>query len=258
MESVQHSRNLQSLAASKEMADHQMGKAVNTSNVPTAPAPVVIEEKPPYSYVALIAMAIKSSPQRRMTVAEIYRFIEDNFSYYRHMDAKARQGWQNSIRHNLSLNGCFHKVPRDGFGAPKDRKGNFWTLSPDCENMFEGGNYKRRKRMKRQSRPVYFEERWPILQQSYFLGTQQQPPVDFYQVPPNMAMPQAPLQIHYPLPDLRPVSMTHLPTGQYLPQTSVASHGNPFYLNPGLPSATSHVHADSSYPFDCPTFGASV
>ncbi|CDW54623.1 forkhead transcription factor L2 [Trichuris trichiura] len=251
MENVQYARGLQSAVASKEEGNRQMGKVVNADNMLMEAAPVGIEEKPPYSYVALIAMAIKSSPQRRMTVAEIYRFIEDNFPYYRHMETKARQGWQNSIRHNLSLNGCFHKVPRDGFGAPKDRKGNFWTLSPDCENMFEGGNYKRRKRMKRQSRPVCFEQRWPIIQQSYFFGAQQQPSMDFYQMPPNMVMQQTPLQIHYPLSDMHP-------TGQHLPQASATSNGNPFCLNPCLPSATNLIRTDSSYHFDRPTFGASV
>uniref|UniRef100_A0A0N5AKR4 Fork-head domain-containing protein n=1 Tax=Syphacia muris TaxID=451379 RepID=A0A0N5AKR4_9BILA len=103
------------------------------------------KEKPPYSYVALIAQAIKAAPNRQMTLNQIYQYIDANFPYYRNCGPKRRQGWQNSIRHNLSLNDCFVKKPRDGIIGPiKDRKGNYWTLSPDCENMFEPGNYKRR------------------------------------------------------------------------------------------------------------------
>lgn len=85
--------------------------------------------KPPHSYAQLIGMAILRSPMRRLTLAQIYKWISDNYSFYNPNDA----GWQNSIRHNLSLHKNFIKIER-----PKDDpgKGNYWGIEPGTEFQF--------------------------------------------------------------------------------------------------------------------------
>lgn len=85
--------------------------------------------KPPHSYAQLIAMSILRAPSRRLTLAQIYKWISDTFKFYSATDA----GWQNSIRHNLSLNKAFIKQER-----PKDDpgKGNYWAIQPGMEFQF--------------------------------------------------------------------------------------------------------------------------
>lgn len=98
------------------------------------------DQKPPFSYISLTAMAIWSSPQKMLPLSEIYRFIMDKFPYYR----KNTQKWQNSLRHNLSFNDCFIKIPRHTNKAAG--KGAYWTLHPKAFDMFENGSLLRRRK----------------------------------------------------------------------------------------------------------------
>lgn len=85
--------------------------------------------KPPFSYATMITQAILSNPQGILSLSEIYDYISSHFAFYRH----TKQGWQNSIRHNLSLNRAFEKVPRK---PNEPGKGMKWQISEEYRNEF--------------------------------------------------------------------------------------------------------------------------
>ena len=109
-----------------------LGASNNNGNEIPEPKdmPPIIDDgtKPPYSYATLIGMAILRSDDRKLTLSQIYKWINETFIWY-----QTKSGWQNSIRHNLSLNKAFRKQER-----PKNDpgKGHYWIVEPGCEFQF--------------------------------------------------------------------------------------------------------------------------
>lgn len=79
------------------------------------------DEKPGDSYALMIYKALECAPEGKLTLSEIYAWIENNYSYYQTADPV----WKNSIRHNLSLNPTFKKIPRP---TNSKGKGGFWAI----------------------------------------------------------------------------------------------------------------------------------
>ncbi|XP_050076167.1 forkhead box protein biniou [Anopheles maculipalpis] len=98
------------------------------------------QEKPQLSYINMIVMAIKDSPHRRRTLSEIYKYLQSKYEFFN----GEYNGWKNSVRHNLSLNECFKKLPKE---CGKPGKGHYWTIDASAEYMFEDeGSLRRRPR----------------------------------------------------------------------------------------------------------------
>lgn len=115
----------------KDARTAKKAKTDGTTLPPHDSFPPIVDDgqKPSHSYAQLIGMAILRAPNRRLTLSQIYKWISDTYTFYKANDA----GWQNSIRHNLSLNKAFIKQER-----PKDDpgKGNYWAIEAGMEGQF--------------------------------------------------------------------------------------------------------------------------
>ncbi|KAH3667117.1 hypothetical protein WICMUC_005464 [Wickerhamomyces mucosus] len=104
------------------------------------------DTKPPYSYATLIGMAILRGEHRKLTLSQIYNWISSTFKFYK----KDELGWQNSIRHNLSLNKAFVKQ-----GRSSDGKGHYWEIVKGYEMQFVRGKTGKKMSAGNQLKPEF-------------------------------------------------------------------------------------------------------
>lgn len=127
-------------ATTKEKGPRNGSEESETSSNPERSSSVSGKHvKPPMSFSALIKEAIMKSPQKRLLLHEIYENISAAHPYFK----TAGDGWKNSVRHNLSINTMFCKIPRNVIDDPnaaaagdsklssaasKQKKGCYWIL----------------------------------------------------------------------------------------------------------------------------------
>ncbi|GAV07719.1 FOXO [Ramazzottius varieornatus] len=82
-----------------------------------------------FSYADLITQAIQQSPEKRLTLSQIYDWMVQNIPFFKDKgDSNSSAGWKNSIRHNLSLHNRFKREQNEGTG-----KSSWWTINPDAK-----------------------------------------------------------------------------------------------------------------------------
>jgi hypothetical protein len=155
--------------------------------------------KPSANYVTLIHEAISNSEKGEMSLPQIYRAIQRKYPYF--VVKTNTNGWQSSVRHNLSQHDGFRKCERDG-------KGWTWVINPDAS--FE----KEKKRKSPQPQPPPGHMHQPIYQAGHpphmmhgspYVPGMMGPPPGYMlspQVPPNFRPPHPP---HY-MPPAQPMN----------------------------------------------------
>uniref|UniRef100_UPI00398EC41A forkhead box protein O3B n=1 Tax=Pristiophorus japonicus TaxID=55135 RepID=UPI00398EC41A len=104
------------------------------------------------SYADLITKAIESSPDKRLTLSQIYDWMVRTVPYFKDKgDSNSSAGWKNSIRHNLSLHSRFIRVQNEGTG-----KSSWWMINPDGG---KGGKSPRRRAVSMDNSNKYAKSR---------------------------------------------------------------------------------------------------
>lgn len=179
-------------------------KAKRLSKRPRSPSPIYDESemtpeqlaKPSLSYVVMIHEALSTSKTGALSLSQIYRAIERRHPYY-----KLRvqtNGWQSSVRHNLSQHDAFKKIERDG-------KGWMWGLVPEVSIEKEK---KRRPSPPTMQPQHYYQQGPPQMMHNPFQFAGFPPPNGH--LPPHMHHPpygMPPGQIPYPQPGLVPITL---------------------------------------------------
>ncbi|XP_062508806.1 forkhead box protein G1-like [Corticium candelabrum] len=97
--------------------------------------------RPKITFMNMIASAIFSSPQKKLSLQEIYHFIVEHYGHFYHFEN--RKAWQNAVRHNLSLHECFVKIRRParvlsgGKVYETTAHGCYWALDDMALQEFE-------------------------------------------------------------------------------------------------------------------------
>ena len=187
-ESTEHTDSVPPETNEADPIPPKVTKEKKPSKPPRSPSPVFDESqltaeqlaKPSSSYVVLIHEALTNSPTGQMSLPQIYRAIERRYPFF-----KLRvqtQGWQSSVRHNLSQHPAFRKIERDG-------KGWMWGLVPEVSIEKEK---KRRATPPPATQQQQYYPQNPHMRPSYPSYPPVQHPNGHFPPRPNGHMPPAP------------------------------------------------------------------
>lgn len=100
-------------------------------NLPPGP---YSQEKPKWSYAALIGQALNAAKRGRACLDHIYLYVSTVYPFYK----RSEQAWQNSIRHNLSQNSSFTRLKH-----PQGGQHGEWAIREEDKECFRDRGYVR-------------------------------------------------------------------------------------------------------------------
>lgn len=106
-----------------------------------SPGPYNPYKKPDLPYRQLVTQALSASPSRSLSLRDIYDWIETTYPYYFYDSNKS---WKNAVRHNLSIQNAFRKIPKVSEG---EEKSCLWELTGETGT-------KRKSPSRRRSEPI--------------------------------------------------------------------------------------------------------
>ncbi|KAJ9049004.1 hypothetical protein DSO57_1029021 [Entomophthora muscae] len=189
-------------------------------------------DPPKHTYATLLAYAILHSPEEKMTLDQIYNWLLEHYPYFE----TCEKDWRNSIRHNLSLNVMFERVPRH---INELGKGSYWTCrpenakKPDPNDSIYSRNPRRVRKVRNSPRPSFFsqpQDPFMAQYQTFPLQTKAQraslPPIQYQnQLITNDAFQQSyPYQTNYAYPTQNYYPSTTADQYSYLPPTPVSNN----------------------------------
>ncbi|WWC68838.1 uncharacterized protein I206_102773 [Kwoniella pini CBS 10737] len=162
--------------------------------------------KPTQTFATIIHRSLQFLPRGRGTLGEVCNWVAGEWEWFR---LNVDSGWQNSIRHNLSLNKAFLKVPRIPEDDPES-KGSVWIIDPEEGPLFEekqkrdaqkSASKDKNAESRREKERIRAEER---------AKKQREAAIEAARNPPQMiqrsAIPVAPRPIPRPIPIAQPAA----------------------------------------------------
>ncbi|KIJ56463.1 hypothetical protein M422DRAFT_239679 [Sphaerobolus stellatus SS14] len=95
------------------------------------PIPGLNDDQQPHPHCEVVTAAIYGSPTQRLTLKELKIALRRRFPWY--ATGGHNPGWVNSVRHMLSIEPRFQKIPKPDKDYTKGGdQGGWWTLDMEC------------------------------------------------------------------------------------------------------------------------------